>query len=200
MKEITCEICNACADVSHLLLFCQQYQEKRNDLTSSLQSSLLSVLKYPHLPFRGRTVSIKDCDFVQLLLILISLPPAFLTVNQHPLTQQQVHDISSCFSTSSSSSSFHQYQACLSCFELSANPSPQQQYKPMLHSESAFIYPFQFPSNVLTRWAFGGFGYDEFSQRLKDRVHNPKELRRLYSFFRNSLFQYAFDLCSSFLQ
>ena len=199
MKETCCLKCNVCASVSHLLLFCQQYQKERDDITSSLRSSLLSMLTHPHLPFSGRLINIEDCDFIQLLFILISLSPGFHTVNQHPIVRKQTLAISKCF-PSPSQYSFHQYSSCLSCFLPSESIPAQQQYKPSSNSESAFIHSCQFPSNVLTRWAFGGFGYDEFSIRLKTRVQHPKELRVLYSYFQDTLFQYAFTVCSSFIQ
>jgi hypothetical protein len=64
--------------------------------------------------------------------------------------------------------------------------------------ESSTVFQYQLPSNVMVRWAFGGFGYDEWHARLKDKVRKPKQLRDLFDFVQLSLFEYAFEVCVHF--
>jgi hypothetical protein len=65
-------------------------------------------------------------------------------------------------------------------------------------NESSVVFQYQLPSNVMVRWAFGGFGYDEWYARLKDKVRQPKKLKDLFDFVQLSLFEYAFDVCFDF--
>lgn len=81
------------ACIAHLLLVCPEYEVERDKVLRQVRALLVSLLRRPSLPLRpgdDRTlVSVHDCDLLQLLFLLVHLPPAFQPFSDHPAIQHQ---------------------------------------------------------------------------------------------------------------